>query len=381
MNLTKIVVPAALAALAAGCAAPSASSGARNEFGCDMKYRPRLFARFDGNFVNVPDGMTQDAEGNLYLDVCNVIDNTYPGGILKRCVKTGKWSWFCPGLISPKTNRGVPMGCEMGPDGNLYYCDNQYFNSKDYASRVCKVVIDPATKKPVRIEPVILNIKLANAIRFYKDELFITDTYFDLPQEKGRGLGGVYRIPMKDFAKGPVSLLPKERYEQDKYFVGNSVTDPLPGRGGDNSGCDGLCIDRDGNLFTGTFGSGRFYTIPRKADGSYGKPELLFENPKVFACCDGICYDPVKHCVYMTDSALNAVHKWDIATKTFSTLWRNGDTDGADGLLDQPCEPIIWKDPATGKRQLVIVHFDMAFPGLLNTKNDEVHALSAMDID
>jgi hypothetical protein len=76
----------------------------------------------------------------------------------------------------------------------------------------------------------------------------------------------------------------------------------------------------------------------------------------------------------MTDSALNAVHKWDIATKTFSTLWRNGDTDGADGLLDQPCEPIVWH----GK--LVVVNFDMAFPGLTNTENDKVHTLSVIDL-
>ena len=98
------------------------------------------------------------------------------------------------------------------------------------------------------------------------------------------------------------------------------------------------------------------------------------EDPARFACCDGITYDPCRHCVYMTDSALNAVHKWDIATKSFSTLWRNGDTDGADGLLDQPCEPIVWR----GK--LVVVNFDMAFPGLTNTENDKVHTLSVIDL-
>jgi hypothetical protein len=114
--------------------------------------------------------------------------------------------------------------------------------------------------------------------------------------------------------------------------------------------------------------------LSRKADGSYGKPELLIEDPVRFACCDGITYDPCRHCVYMTDSALNAVHKWDIATKSFSTLWRNGDTDGADGLLDQPCEPIVWH----GK--LVVVNFDMAFPGLANTENDKVHTLSIIDL-
>ena len=360
--------------LAGGFMAMALPARAVDTFGSDEKYRPRLFARFGGEFVNVPDGMTQDADGNLYLSVPNFINNLYPGCIMKRAVGTGEWSVFVTGLINPDTNRGCPMGMEMGPDGNLYYCDNQYFNSKDYKSRILKVVICPCTGKPVKTVPVVENIKLANAIRFYGGDLFFTDTYFDLDRPDGVGIGGVYRVPMKDFANGPVKLLPKPDYKKDKYFVGNSETKPLPGRGGDNSGCDGLCIDRDGNLFFGTFGSGRFYTMARKADGSYGKPELLIEDPARFACCDGITYDRCRHCVYMTDSALNAVHKWDIATKTFSTLWRNGDTDGADGLLDQPCEPIVWH----GK--LVVVNFDMAFPGLTNTENDKVHTLSVIDL-
>jgi hypothetical protein len=85
----------------------------------------------------------------------------------------------------------------------------------------------------------------------------------------------------------------------------------------------------------------------------------------------------------MTDSATNAVHTWDIENKKFATLWRNGDTDGSDGLLDQPCEPLIWKNPKSksGARKLVIVNFDMAFPGLLNTVNDPVHTLSVIDLD
>ena len=178
--------------------------------------------------MNVPDGMTQDADGNLYLSVPNFINNLYPGCIMKRAVGTGEWSVFVTGLINPDTNRGCPMGMEMGPDGNLYYCDNQYFNSKDYKSRILKVVICPCTGKPVKTVPVVENIKLANAIRFYGGDLFFTDTYFDLDRPDGVGIGGVYRVPMKDFANGPVKLLPKPDYKKDKYFVGNSETSPCP---------------------------------------------------------------------------------------------------------------------------------------------------------
>lgn len=82
----------------------------------------------------------------------------------------------------------------------------------------------------------------------------------------------------------------------------------------------------------------------------------------------------------MTDSALNAIHTWDVEKGEFGELWRNGDTDGADGLLDQPCEPLIWKSPC-GKRKLVVANFDMPFPGLVNSKSDEPYTLSIIDLD
>ena len=92
--------------LAGGFMAMALPARAVDTFGSDEKYRPRLFARFGGDFVNVPDGMTQDADGNLYLSVPNFINNLYPGCIMKRSAGTGEWSVFVTGLINPDTNRG-----------------------------------------------------------------------------------------------------------------------------------------------------------------------------------------------------------------------------------------------------------------------------------
>ncbi|MCQ2390440.1 MAG: hypothetical protein MJ240_03350 [Kiritimatiellae bacterium] len=376
----KLALTATLAAaFAAGVSAKVQTWG-------DEKFCPRLFKQF-GDVVNLPDGLTQDKDGNIYMSAPNLIDKSYAGVVMKRCFKTGKWSVFAAGAISPKTGRGCPMGIEYGPDGNIYYCDNQYFLSKDYASRIMRIVVDPKTKEALRIETVVENIKLANAIRFFEGDLFFTDTYFDLDRKDGVGLGGVYRVPMSDCRTKKVSLMAKPDYKKDPYFVCCTETVALPGRGGDNSGADGLAITDKGDLYFGTFGSGRFYTAKRQGDGSYAPAKLIFEDPARFPCCDGICFDPVKNRILMTDSAINAVHVWDIAKEkagagamAFGELWKNADTDGADGLLDQPCEPLIWKD-AKGKRQLVIVNFDMAFPGLINTVNDSIHTLSVIDLD
>ena len=337
----------------------------------DEKYRPKLFKRF-GDIVNVPDGLTKDPQGNIYHSAPNLVNPEYPGVIVKRDFRSGRWSVLCAGLRSPKTGFGRPMGLEFcEEDGNLYYCDNQYFDSKDYASRVMRVVLDKKGEV-LRIETAVDNVKLANAIRFYKGDMFITDTYFDLDRKDGVGVGGVYRIPLAACKDKTVSLLPKPDYKKDPYFLCATETKPL--ERGDISGADGLAITKEGHLYFGTFGSGRFYTMKRKGDGSYSKPVLIFEDPTRFPCCDGICFDAKANRIIMTDSALNAIHTWDIAKGAFGEMWKNGDTDGADGLLDQPCEPIIWN----GK--LVIVNFDMAFPGLTNTENDKVHTLSVIDL-
>ena len=373
----RLVVGLALAACAASAAATETCGAER--------YRPRLFKQF-GEINNVPDGLTQDEKGNIFHSAPNLIDNSYPGVVLKRCVKTGKWSIFVAGAKSPKTGVGRPMGLEYcREDGNLYYCDNQYFDSKDYASRVMRVVIDKTTGEPLRIETAVDNIKLANAIRFYKGDMFFTDTYFDLDRKDGIGVGGVYRVSLAACREKTVSLLPKPQYKNDPCFVCATETKALEGRGGDNSGADGLAITKEGHLYFGTFGSGRFYTAKRNADGSYAPAKLLFENPKVFACCDGICYDEAENRIIMSDSALNALHTWDIAKELkgecgYGELWKNGDDDGVTGLLDQPCEPMIWIDPQTNKRKCIVANFDMAFPGLTNKTNDKVHTLSVIDL-
>jgi hypothetical protein len=331
-------------------------------------YRPTLFKLF-GDIVNVPDGLAQDKDGNLYLSAPNFVDKSYPGVIMKRCAKTGKWSVFVAGLLHPDTKRGAPMGLEFGDDGNLYYCDNQYFFDKNYKSRILRVVIGE-DGEPARIEPVVEGVKLANAIRVRDHAVYFTDTFFDVP---GKNLGGVYRVPMSAFKDGPARLLPKEQAANDPYCLGICENKVLPHRN-DTAACDGMCFDRDGNIYTGNFGDGRFHVLKVRPDGSYDKPVVLFNDPSVFPCCDGICYYAEKNWVIITDSERNAVRYWDIKAGKLGLLWENDDTCGKDGLLDQPCEPIVWN----GK--LVIANFDMTFPGLKNTQNDSVHTLSVIDL-
>lgn len=331
-------------------------------------YRPKLFKQF-GDHVNTPDGLAQDKAGNIYLAAPNFVDPSYPGVIMKMDKRSGRWSIFVSALIHPDTGRGAPMGMEFGADGHLYYCDNQYFFNPNYKSRVMRVVIDDQGE-PVRVEPVVENVKLANAIRVRGNAIYFTDTLFDL---EGQHNGGVYRVPLSAFAERPVRLLPKAQWEQDPYCLGVTVTQPLPHRK-DPGGADGLCFDRQGHLYTCNFGDGNLYMLRLLQDGTYDRPKTIFYNPQRLPCADGLAYYAPKNWIFVVDSERNAILYWDVNTAELKTLWRNGDSDGATGLLDQPCEVMVWGD------KLLVSNMDMSCPGLLNQNNDPVHSLSVIQL-
>lgn len=333
----------------------------------DEKYRPKLFKQFS-DIVNVPDGLAQDKAGNVYLACPNFVDKSYPGVIMRFCKRCKKWKPFLAAANHPDTKMGFPMGLEFGEDGNLYYADNQYFVDKNYKSRIMRVIIENGL--PVRIETVVENIKLANAVRCRGNAVYFTDTAFDL---KDKNAGGIYRVPFSAFEKAPVKLLNKEDAEKDPYCLG--LTYCTPNHRGDPSATDGMCFDKKGNIYTGNFGDGHFYTLKLQPDGSYAKPLSLFQDTKVLPCVDGVNYYEKKNWVIIADSESNAIRYWDIDAGKLGLLWMNDDTDGADGLLDQPCECIVWEDD-----QLIIANFDMTFPGLKNTTNDAVHTLSVIKL-
>lgn len=338
-------------------------------FKVNEKYRPKLFKQF-GDMVNVPDGMAQDKQGNFYVSAPNLVNQAYHGTILKYDKKSKQWSIFYAAIRHPDTGHGFPMGMEFGEDGNLYYADNQYFTDKNYKSRIVRINIDPKTGEALSADPVVENIKLANAVRCRGNAVYFTDTFFDL---KDQNLGGIYCVPFSAFKGGPVKLRNKEEYAQDSYCIG--VTSCTPNHRGDNAATDGMCFDKEGNIYTGNFGDGHLYVLKLNgATGKYGKPETLLNDTKLLPCVDGVNYYAKKNWVFIADSERNAVLYWDIANKKLEMFWINDDADGADGLLDQPCECMVWD----GK--LIISNFDNTFPGLKNTKNDSIHTLSAIDL-
>ncbi len=340
--------------------------------------RPKLFKQF-GDVLNTPDGLAMDSAGNVYLSAVNGVDGSYPGQIWRMDKTTGKWSVFAACKPHPETHSAYPMGLAFDTHGNLYYADAQYFANPDYRSRIMRVVIKDG--EPQRIETVAEHIKLPNALRWHDGALYFTESFFNVA---GKYQSGVYRIPASDLkAEKPVRPLDKEHAAQDPYCVG-IVETVVRDRGSAHgkpeikpddpslhiytAGCDGMDFDHDGNIYTGSFGDGRFWVMKSLSNGRYGKPELLSEE---VTCCDGICFDSASNRIILTAAEQNALYAWDILQKKMTLLWANGETDGADGLLDQPCEVMM-----LDRNRLLVVNIDAPSPFMVNTKPDSIHTLS-----
>ena len=373
--MKKLLVIAGIAIVSVAAAAPWTKGPEAN--------RPTLFKTF-GDIVNTPEGLALDKDGNLFLSAINGVDPSYSGHIWKATPTANcqlpstsyTWSVFAVTRTNTKSGKSFPQGICFGDDGHLYYAENQYFANRNYASTVRRIVIENG--EPLRCETVVEHVMLPNGLRWRDGALYFSESF---AHHGGKFGGALYRIPAADLrADKPARLLEKDHMEQDPYCLGFVPTrlfsrngiDPL-----DNkvhiytAGPDGIDFDAAGNLYTGSFGDGRFWRLKALGGGKFGKPELL--DDKTMACCDGIVYDAKHNRIICTAAAQNAIYAWDVAKGKMELVWANGDNDGATGLLDQPSELIYLPDG-----RLVVVNIDAPSAGMVNSGADAVHTLSVI---
>jgi len=228
-------------------------------------------------------------------------------------------------------------------------------------------------RKAVKTEVVVEGFKLSNAVMFKGNDVYVSDTFFDVP---GKAVSGIYRIGLAEMSAGkPVMLLPKDKFKDDPHCIATWETQQTPTRPFEAGGADGLTFDADGNLYSGNFGDGIMHKITFKADGKVDKVAQFVKDWPRMTCVDGIFYDKSRNCIFVADSQKNAIQVVWLPDGKVTTLWENADTTGADGLLDQPCEPAL-----RGNNELIVVNFDMPFPGLKNTKFDAPYTICTIDI-
>ncbi|HEX8328866.1 MAG TPA: hypothetical protein VF629_15105 [Hymenobacter sp.] len=325
---------------------------------------PKLLFTLD-EAHNTPDGLALAPNGNIILSVPNLADNSQPASLMEIVGETIKP--FATNLpVEPSTKKAAPMDLAYGPDGNLYYAENQYENDKNFKSRLMRVQI--TNGRPGKIETVADGFALANAVLWKGNTLYVTDSQWDMPDnDKG---SAIMRFSLAELNKGVVHLKPKTKDAHLLAFFTTTVNET-----GVDNGADGLDYDSKGNLYTGSFGDGTLYKVSLKADGSLAKQEALTVQGKKIPCVDGLIIDRSSDKLYLCNSRENAIEVVDLRNgNAVTTLAQNGDTDGAGGLLDQPAEVLL-----KGKR-LYVSDFDKPEKNFVNSKSDAPHSMSVIDL-
>lgn len=324
---------------------------------------PRLWHELAAQY-NTPDGLALAPNGSLILSVPNLADNTRPAVLLEVTDAAVK-PYLSQLPVEPTTKKAAPMDLAFGPDGNLYYAENQYENDKDFKSRLMRVRVQNG--RPGAVETVVDHFALANAVVWKGDKIYVTDSQWDMPgNDKG---SAVLVFSLAELNRGPVHLKPKTK---DPHVLAMFTT-KVNETGVDN-GADGLDYDRQGNFYTGSFGDGTLYKMTLNPDGTLAKQEAVAVKGKKIPCIDGLIIDRKTDKLYACNSRENAIEVVNLQDNTVTTLAKNPDTDGRNGLLDQPAEVLL-----KGSK-LYISNFDKPEKNFVNQKSDAPHTLSVIAV-
>ncbi len=313
--------------------------------------KPTLFTDL-GESCSTPDGMAVDGNGNLFLAVTNLESFDKYGSKILTFDENNKTSvWFDSLPLHPKTKRVHPMGIEFGEDGHLYIADNQYFAGETDQSRILRIKV--INGKPQKAEVLVEGLGFSNGIRLFGNHIYLTDFMFSNTKESG-----IYSFNLKDLSKGKIIL---DSTAKQKHLIG---TFPV--------GIDGIALDSMGNLYAGHFINGTITKFEFTKDRKVKSRRVVFQSEQ-FKCADGMYYDKARNAIFLANLKNNSVYKLDLNTNTLNLLWENENNDGSTGLLDNPCETIIYKN------KLIVVNFD-TFIGPKNLEVDRYKTISVFEL-
>ncbi len=333
------------------------------------------------DYVPTPDGMEVAANGDLVVACPNYGDSKQPACIIRITpeLKVSKWITV---PVMKETGRACPMGIAFDPKGNLYISDNQNWPTGNgekgevNQGRILRMKIRDG--KVLSTTVVAQGISHPNGVRYRNGKLYVTVSMLPkVKREDGLITSAVYVFP----ANGKEITI-------SNTLADKQILTTFPTR---NKFCqygvDGIVFDSKGDLFIGNFGDGVLHRVTinkkgkctsneifAKTDHDYSldpaKPGFIEKATKAkMRTTDGICIDENDN-IYVADFSNNALAKVSPDGK-ISVVSQNGDTNGADGKMDQPGEPIFWQ----GK--LVVTSFDMVTgPDKVNSEHDKPYTIS-----
>ncbi|WP_404324753.1 hypothetical protein HA399_09290 [Cobetia sp. UIB-001] len=330
------------------------------------------------NTFNSPASSAVDSAGNLYFTSPNfnndglvksgVLAQPAPPAIGKVAADNTFTSWytFTPQDMAPSTGKLAPMGIALGPDGNAYVADMQYWFDKNHQSRILRIVIENG--KAVRSEVVATGLLFPNGLAWKGDDLFISETI--LSAEEGDTLSGVYKVNLAELdAAAPLALAP--------FTPGDShdahLLETFHSNGSLSFGANGVAFDDNGDLYTSLMEDGSIVKTRLDADNKVISSAVWADG---MVATDGMKWDSRSQRIYIADLFDNAIYSIDPqGNKTL--MARNGATDGANGELDAPAEVAIRGN------EVITTNFDATFddPRMVNRTAGAPFTLSILPIE
>ena len=340
--------------------------------------KPEILVTLPDN-CNTPDGCTLAPNNDIILSIPNLnnpallaqgmIEKEAAPVMLKINTKNEveEFYVFKAEDYHPQTGKLGPMGCDFGPDGNLYVADSQLNFNPNNVSRILRINIENG--KAVSCDVVIEGFVVPNAVIWKENTLFVSETML-VPPTKDGGMGAIYKFNIDEWSDKPVHIKTYTDAIQDSHLIEKFETS---GRIGFSA--DGLTFDGQGNLYCSIFEDGTIFKTTFNSNGLV-KETTLFAQDEKMASADGIFWNKTDNKIYAADMLKNAVQAIDM-NGNVSTVYENGDTDGSEGSFDQPCEVIVRGN------ELIVVNMDMYFESewLKNTKIDKPFTLSKFDLN
>ncbi len=309
------------------------------------------------DYCNTPDGMALLADNSFVLCVPNFNDANAGAFIMKISADNKVSKFFVP-PPHPKTKTAGPMGICLAPSGDLYYADNQFFQTPQ-SSRVMRIAMKDG--QPQEAITAFSGMNVANAVAIKGDYLYVSDTVL-VPDSKPL-ISGIFR-----FKLGEEGIEIKTPIEEDPHLIAK-ITSHHPTIG---FGADGLCFDSKGNLYCGNFADGTIHKITFDEQDKVAS-NTIWVKTDAMKCADGLYCDKKTDRILVADMVQNAI-QMIYPDGTVETIAMNGDTDGADGGIDQPCEAIFRGD------EIIISNMDWPFEGVVNTTWDKPYTLSVVKL-
>ena len=320
--------------------------------------KAELLVDLPTDVCNTPDAMCLLPDGNVILSVPNFNQAEQPP-VLMKITPENKAELFYKLPPNPDTGKPFgPLGVCVAPSGDLFLADYQLEDPGK--SRVVRIAIKDG--KPVNTVTVVSGFNVSNAVIVRDGYLYVSETQIDAKAQPSTS--GVFR-----FKLGEEGVELNTPLTDDPHLIATLECHDkeLP------LGADGLCFDKQGNLYVGNFAGGTVHKLTFDQEGKVTS-NTIFAQADFMKSADGLFFDPKRERIYVADSRANAVQIVSL-DGSVQTLAQNGDTDGTDGGMDQPCEVLLRGN------ELIVSNMDWPVAGCINKQYDKPCTLSVIKLD